>query len=83
MSGIGRIVTTMLDYYAAAAPMTDLSQHTDAIEGLEPDPLALAEVVRGVLVHRDWAPLLGLEFGADRLADQHVRPVGEVIDRIT
>jgi hypothetical protein len=72
----------MLDYYAAPAPMTDLSHHRDAIEGLEPDPRALAEVVRGVLVHRDWAPLMGLEFGADRLADQHVRRIGEVIDRI-
>src|SRR5213078_2621261 len=32
--------------------------------------------------HRDWAPAMGLELPAERLADQHVRPVDEVIGRV-
>lgn len=60
----------------------DSVTHGDALAGLAPDAGALAEVVRGVLVHRDWAPAMGLRFPADRLADQHLRPVEAVIARI-
>jgi hypothetical protein len=53
-----------------------------ALDGLDGSPASLANAVRGVLIHRDWAPVLGVEFGADRLADQHIRPVGEILTRV-
>ena len=39
-------------------------------------------MIRGVLVHRDWAPYLGLQFGPERLADQHLRSTREVVERV-
>lgn len=73
-----------LDFYRQDAPITalDPSRHRPALEGLDPDPRALAKVVRGVLVHRDWLPAMGLVLNAGRLADQHLRPVSQVVDRI-
>ena len=73
-----------LDFYRHAAPMTaiDLAAHGHAVAGLSPDAGMLAEAARGVLVHRDWAPAMGLRFAAERLADQHIRPVDAVIARV-
>jgi hypothetical protein len=73
-----------LAFYAAPAPMTELPFPTMSayLVDLPADPLAAAAVARGVLVHRDWAPGLGLHFGPDRLADQHIRPMRGVIERV-
>ena len=73
-----------LAFYRAPAPMTaiDESRFGTALAGLDPDPDALAEAVRGVLIHRDWAPHLGVQFPADRLADQQIRPVDALFARV-
>jgi hypothetical protein len=73
-----------LAFYGTPAPMTELPFDTasEYLADLPADPYAAAEVVRGVLVHRDWAPALGLQFDADRLADQHLRPMREVVARV-
>jgi hypothetical protein len=73
-----------LRYYVESARMTaiDDGRYGAALDGLGGSPASLANAVRGVLIHRDWAPLLGVEFGADRLADQHIRPVDEILDRV-
>jgi Transglutaminase-like superfamily len=60
----------------------DHGSHSWALEGLPADPASLAATVRGVLIHRDWAPLLGVQFEEDRLADQHLRSTREVMARI-
>ncbi|HZU71617.1 MAG TPA: transglutaminase domain-containing protein [Acidimicrobiales bacterium] len=74
----------VLDFYRRPTPMTTLDHEggLGALAGTGGDPRGLAEVVRGLLVHRDWAPLLGLRFGPDRPADQQIRPVSEMIERI-
>jgi dephospho-CoA kinase len=71
-------------YYSSAGPMTaiDETRFGAALEGLDQTPDALASAVRGVLIHRDWAPFLGMTFDADRLADQQVRPVNEILARV-
>jgi hypothetical protein len=71
-------------FYAAPAPMTTLpfDTHGKYLDDLPVDPSTAAAVVRGVLVHRDWAPLLGLQFGPDRLADQQVRSMRDVVVRV-
>jgi hypothetical protein len=73
-----------LGYYEAPARMTaiDDGRFAAALEGLDASPKSLADAVRGVLIHRDWAPVLGVEFGADRVADQHIRPVDEILTRV-
>jgi transglutaminase superfamily protein len=71
-------------FYATPAPMTALpfATHEKYLADLPADAAAAAQVVRGVLVHRDWAPVLGLSFGPDRLADQHLRSMRDVVARV-
>ena len=73
-----------LEFYAAPAPMTALPFDTlaDHLRDLPRDSAGAAETVRGVLVHRDWAPLLGLKFDDTRIEDQQLRPMREVVTRI-
>jgi hypothetical protein len=73
-----------LAFYAAPAPMTTLPFDTSAafLDELPTDPANAAEVTRGVLVHRDWLPFLGLTFDDTRLADQHLRSMRDVIERV-
>src|SRR5438552_3134003 len=76
-------ITDQLHFFAAPGPITAIdAAHAPMIEGVGDDPLAMAKAVRGVLVHRDWAPLMGLDFPPERLADQHIRPVNEMLSRI-
>jgi len=83
---MGAYVPTMdpLDFYRRPGPMTaiDVAAHGCALDGLPDDPQTLAAAVRNMLVHRDWAPSMGVEFPPERLADQHVRPVDEIIGRL-
>ena len=60
----------------------DNRRHGAALEGLDDSPLSLATAVRGVLIHRDWAPILGVDFDRERQDDQHIRPVDAVLDRV-
>jgi hypothetical protein len=73
-----------LEFYATPAGMTALPFETLAayLGELPRDSAAAAEVVRGVLVHRDWAPLLGLTFDDARVEDQQLRPMDDVVKRI-
>lgn len=72
------------EFYARPGPITELpwETHAASLTGIPGDVHAAADVARGVLVHRDWAPWLNLHFDGERLADQHVRPVREIIDRV-
>jgi hypothetical protein len=61
--------------------MTGLAEHHAALEGLPSDAAGLRAVVQGVLIHRDWQAAYGVELAIDRLADQHIRPAMEIVDR--
>lgn len=73
-----------LEFYATPAPMTALPFDTLAnyLGDLPHDSAGAADTVRGVLVHRDWAPLLGLKFDDTRVEDQQRLPMSEVVKRI-
>jgi len=73
-----------LAFYATPAPMTTLPFETCAafLEDLPTDASEAANVVSGVIIHRDWLPWLGLTFDESRLADQHLRSMREVSERI-
>lgn len=75
---------TTLQFYATAAPITALPfrEFPTQLADLPREPLAAGEVVRGVLIHRDWAPIMGQQFSKDRLDDQHVRSMGAVVERV-
>ncbi|GJM38703.1 MAG: hypothetical protein DHS20C19_20700 [Acidimicrobiales bacterium] len=44
-----------LDFYAAPGPMTDLTAHAEALRGAPTDPVGIAAMVQGLLVHPHWA----------------------------
>ncbi len=73
-----------LAFYAQPAPMTALPFDTcaAALDELPNDASAAADVARGVLIHRDWLPWLGITMDESRLADQHLRSMRDVIERI-
>jgi hypothetical protein len=70
-----------LAFYATAAPMTALPfrEFPEQLADLPTDPMVAGEVVRGVLIHRDWAPILGQRFPPERIADEHRRSLREVV----
>src|SRR4051812_30161274 len=75
--------TDQLTFYAEPAAMTALDAvDPSVLDGVGGNPSTLAEIIRGVLVHRDWAPAMGLTFPPDRLEDQHIRPMHDLIGRI-
>ena len=53
-----------------------------ALTNLPTNPADAANVARGVLIHRDWLPWLGMTLDDARLADQHLRSMRAVIERV-
>jgi hypothetical protein len=70
-----------LDFYRTPGVMTALPDHP-AAQDLPADLDAQRALVQGVLVHRDWAPLYGLEPGAIRIDEQHLRSTDDVLTRL-
>jgi len=60
--------------------MTVLPEHP-ALAGVPTDLDGIRGVVQGLLVHRDWAPLYGLQGDAIRIDEQNLRSTTEVLDR--
>jgi hypothetical protein len=71
-------------FYATAAPITALPfrEFPEQLAGLPDDVAAAGELVRGVLIHRDWAPIMGQQFPPERIADEHRRSMREVVSGI-
>ncbi len=59
-----------LRYFARSGPTTDLSDYSDLTDELPSDPDALAEIVRGLLIHEGVVAHLSLRFPAERFADR-------------
>jgi hypothetical protein len=69
-----------LDHYRQPGPMTALPGHP----ALAAVPTGLDEVrrvVQGLLLHRDWAPMYGVEGAAIRLHEQQLRSTADVLTR--
>lgn len=62
---------TELEYFATPGPATDLSDYSALIDELPSDPKALAQVVRGMILHEGVAASQGLSFSAERHADRN------------
>lgn len=61
---------TELEYFARPGPATDLSDYSALIYAPS-DPKALAQVVRGLILHEGIAASQGLSFSAERHADRN------------
>ena len=68
-----------LEYYAAAGPMTDLSAVADFVVDCPTDPVAVGEVVRGLVMHPAWAVAYDVELTPEQDGDTHVRSAAEMV----
>lgn len=66
-----------LRYYGAHGPWTDPQGHAAAIDELPKDVTALAEVVRGLLVHEAWLRLYALTPGDMPAASRATLPIAQ------
>lgn len=70
-----------VEYFATAGPRTDVAAHAEHVASLPADPSALAEIVRGVLLHNWTAVTMGIELLGDR-DGMKIFDAASTIDRI-
>jgi hypothetical protein len=74
---------TPQDYYRQSGPMTALGEHAAAFREFPGDIPSLCEIVQGVLIHRDMAPLLyNLKLSEEQRDNGHIRPIAKMLTRI-
>ena len=67
------------EYYSHPGAMTAAGEHAKQFTDLRGDIAALCEVVQGLLIHRDWAPLYGVKLTEDRKPEIQLRSVSDMI----
>jgi len=73
---------TILSYFSAPGPTTDVSDYSGMLAELPADPEKLAEIVRGLVLHQGVAAQAGLEFSADRLVDRERVGAAAILERV-
>ena len=74
---------SLLDYYAAPAPMTSAGAHARRLTRLPRDPDALAALVQGLFLHEHFAgPAYGVELSNARRGESQLRNVERMLDRL-
>lgn len=68
--------------YGQPAEMTDLAPHREAVAALPGDVPSLAAVVQGLLVHRAWAPMYGLQLPERRLREEGLRSASAMLSGV-
>lgn len=71
-----------IDRYINSNGMSDAGRRADLFDGLPGDPVALAGVVQGLLIHQHIAPAYDVTLDRDQLAQAHVRGVESMLDDI-
>lgn len=72
-----------LQCYTSVGPMTDAGEYVSALRALPRDVARLCEIIQGLLIHRDFAKLYGVRFSSERVDETHLRPLAEMLERIT
>jgi Transglutaminase-like superfamily len=70
------------DRYRRPTGMSDPGRHAALFGGLPHDPVRLAKIVQGLLIHQHIAPAYGVTLGRDRQAQSHLRRVEQILDEI-
>ncbi|HEV8714302.1 MAG TPA: transglutaminase domain-containing protein [Candidatus Binatia bacterium] len=75
---------TALQYYTQVGPMTEAGKYTSTLRELPRDVAKLCEIIQGLLIHRHLAQqLYGVQFSPERVDETHIRPLAEMLERIT
>ena len=72
----------MVSEYARPGPTTEIGEYNDLVRELPDDPVALAGIVRGLVLHQWLVGPAGLELPAERMADRERVGAAAVIERV-
>src|SRR5262245_33117030 len=72
----------ILTFYAEPSTLTSPGRHAAAFEQLPSDPIALARVVQGLVLHKYMAKAYGVEVPPARDVETHTRRVETMLDQI-
>jgi hypothetical protein len=75
-------LAAMLRFYAEPSPLTSPGRHADAFAALPDDPVALARIVQGLVLHKYMAHAYGVNVPPARDAEAHTRRVESMLDQI-
>lgn len=71
-----------VEYYATPGTITDLTEWTGDMSSLPDDPVAVAEMVQGLVVHPFWAGAYDVELTPDRFEELGRRAASRILDRV-
>ncbi len=69
-------------FYAEPGIITDAGSHTSLFFSLPEDVPTLCKVVQGLILHRDWAPYVGVNLDDNRKQETNLRTVQRQLERI-
>ena len=72
----------ILDFYAEASTLTSPGRHADAFAALPDDPVALARIVQGLVLHKYMAQAYGVQVPPSREVESHTRRVESMLDQV-
>jgi hypothetical protein len=71
-----------LAFYAEPSQLTSPGRHAAAFDALPNDPIALARIVQGLVLHKYMARAYGVEVAPARDVESHTRRVETMLDQI-
>jgi hypothetical protein len=74
--------TDVLKFYAEPSALTSPGRHTKAFEALPNDPVALARIVQGLVLHKYMAQAYGVKVSPGRDNEAHTRRVESMLEQI-
>jgi hypothetical protein len=72
----------ILSFYAESSALTSPGRHAEAFAALPDDPIALARIVQGLVLHKYMAHAYGVKVAPAREAETHTRRVESMLDQI-
>jgi hypothetical protein len=74
--------TDVLKFYAEPSALTSPGRHAKAFEALPNDPVALARIVQGLILHKYMAQAYGVKVPPARDNEAHTRRVESMLEQI-
>ncbi len=70
-------IPSILEYYANHSPLTDPGEYVAMFDGLPEDPVDIAKIVQGVLIHKLTVAHYNVDISPVQRAEQYLRSVQE------
>jgi len=74
--------TEVLNFYSCPGKITSPGEYGTLFDALPHSVPQLCEVVQGLIIHRDWAPHMGLTLTRERVQETNLRTLRRLIGRM-